>query len=70
MLLPHCFLVHDGDLRLRSVQYFLELTNTMPHPRMHVSLGAFDVVMQVIAEVLDMTDSGFRSNRIDEMARE
>jgi len=28
----------------------------MPHPRMHVSFGALDVIVQIVSEELDMRD--------------
>lgn len=37
---------------------------------MHVSLRAFDVVVQVVAEVLDMADGRVRDDRIGKVTRE
>lgn len=42
----------------------------MTHARVHVRFGTFDVVMEVISEVLDVADCGLRYRCIGEMARE
>lgn len=41
-------------LRLSPVENLEELGDTVPHARVHVSLGAFDVVVKVISEQLDV----------------
>ena len=37
---------------------------------MHVSFGTFDVIVQIIAEQLDMGDGGRRHIRVGEVPRE
>lgn len=43
-------------LRLGPIKHLQELSHTLPHPRVHVSLGALDVVVKVVAEELDLGD--------------
>jgi hypothetical protein len=42
----------------------------MPHPRMHVCLGALDMIVQVIPEELDMGDSTRCDRTVREVAGE
>ena len=58
------------DLRLRPVQHLLELTHAVAHTRVHVRLGALDVVVQVVAEVLDVADRCVCDVGVGEVARE
>lgn len=42
----------------------------MPHPRVHVRLRTFDVVVQVVPEQLDVRDGSGRYGRVREVAGE
>lgn len=48
--LPCCLPVRCRHLGLRPVEYLLELADTVPHTRVHVGLGALDVVVKVVSE--------------------
>lgn len=48
-------------LCLCPVQYLLELADAMSHARVHVSLRALDVIMKIIAEILDVADGRLRN---------
>lgn len=47
-----------GHLGLRAVEDLEELCDAIAHARVHVRLGALDVVVQVVAEELDAVDGG------------
>lgn len=46
----------DRYLCLGTVEDFLELRDTMTHARVHVSLATFDVVVEIVAEQLNVRD--------------
>lgn len=50
----NCFTIVINILRFRSVQHLQELSHSVSHSRMHVCLGAFDVVVEVVSEELDV----------------
>jgi hypothetical protein len=62
--------LRDDNFSFGPVQNLLELRNTMAHTRMHVSFGALDVIVQVIAEKLNMGDGGRRHIRLGEVSGE
>jgi len=51
------------DLRLRAVENLLELRDAVAHARVHIRFGALDVVVQVVAEELDVRDGAGRGER-------
>ena len=54
---PDCFPFRCSHLCLGPIQDFLEFADTMPHAGVHVRLGAFDVIVKVVAEALNVADS-------------
>lgn len=62
--LPLC----DGRFGLGPVKDLLEFGNAVTHTRVHVSFGTFDVIVQIIAEQLNMGDGGRRHIRIGEVS--
>ena len=62
--------VHDRLLRLRAIEDLLELADAMAHTRVHIRLGALDVIMEVVAEELDVRDRARRDERVRKVARE
>lgn len=50
-------------LRLRSVQHLQELGHTVSHTRMHVGLGALDMIVEVISKDLDVAYASLSSLR-------
>jgi hypothetical protein len=69
-LIPSSFSLCSCYFRLSSIQHLLELCDPVPHPRMHVSLRALDVIMKIVAEELDMRDGGRCNLRMGEVTRE
>lgn len=68
--IPDSFPVRGSDFCLCSVQNLLEFGDSMTHARMHVSLGTFDVVVQIVPEQLNVGNSGVGNFRIGKMTRE
>lgn len=68
--IPGCFSLCGGYFRFCPIQNFLEFCNPMSHSRVHVCFGTFDVVMEIVAEELDVGDRARRNGRLCEMARE
>lgn len=64
------FPVRGGRLILGPVQDLLELSDTMSHTRVHVRLRTLDVVVEVIAEVLDVADGRFGDGGVGEVTGE
>lgn len=61
--------ISDRNLCLGSVQHLLKLGDPVTHSRMHVCLGALDVVMKVVTEQLDVRDGGGCDVCVGKMAR-
>lgn len=62
--------VDNRDLGLRAIEHLLELANAIAHARVHVGLGALDVVVQVVSEELNVADCGRSNVRVGEVPRE
>jgi hypothetical protein len=69
ILIPSSFSFRSCHLRLRPIQHLLELCDAVAHPRMHVSLRAFDVVMKIVAEELDVRYGARCNVRFGEVTR-
>lgn len=66
-----CSLLFDIDvLGFSSVQNLQEITHTCSHSSMHVSLGAFYVVVKIVAENLDARDSLLSDIALGKVLRE
>ena len=68
--MPDGLPVDDSDLCLRPVEHLLELADAMAHARVHVRLRALDVVVEVVAEKLDVCNGRIRDDAIGEVAGE
>jgi hypothetical protein len=68
--LRDCLPFPSRNLRLCTVEDLLELTDSVPHAGVQVSLRALDMVVQVVTEQLDVRNRGCRNGRVEEMARE
>lgn len=66
----HSLPFDDRHLCLSPVEHLLEFADTVPHARMHVRLRALDVVVQIIAEVLDVADGTVGDVGLREVPRE
>ena len=66
----HRLPIHDRLLRLGAVEDLLELADAMAHTRVHIRLGALDVIVKVVAEELDVRDRARRDERVRKVARE
>lgn len=62
-------LLLDHILLLSSVQHLQELTDSESHSRVHVRLGALDMVVEVVSENLNVRNAVFSSRR-NQMSRE
>lgn len=65
--LPYGF---SSDFHLGSVKNLEELGCPCSHSRVHVHFGAFDVVVKVVAEQLDVRYRGFGGIWFIEVSRE
>lgn len=63
-------LLLTSNFGLSSVKNFKEFGNPVSHSRVHVGLGALDVVVQVIAEKLDAVDGSKSLGWICKVTRE
>ena len=66
----HRLLLRLRLLHLRPVEHLLELRDAEAHARVHVRLRALDVVVEVVAEELDVRDRLRGNVRVREVARE
>ena len=64
--LPFC----RCNLGLCTIEHFLELGHAEAHPRVHVRFRALDVIVEIIAEELDVRNGGVSHVGFFEMARE
>jgi hypothetical protein len=62
--------VLHSNLWLCSVKNLEEFGDSVSHPRVHVRLGALDMVVQVISEELNAVDGGDGLGRVGEVSRE
>ena len=62
--------VLHSNLWLCSVKNLEEFGDSVSHPRVHVRLGALDMVVQVISEELDAVDGGDGLGRVGEVSGE
>ena len=62
--------VLHSHLWLGSVENLEELSDSVSHPRVHVRLGALDVIVQVITEQLDAVDGRDCLGRVGEVSGE
>ena len=68
--IPDSLPITNRDFGLGSVKHLLELADTVPHSRMHIGLRAFNVVVQIVTEILDMTDCRERDLGVGKVTRE
>jgi len=62
--------VLNRNLGLCSVENLQELGHSVSHPRVHVRLGAFDVVVEVVAEQLDSVNGRDGLSGVGKVTRE
>ena len=50
---PGEFFLGVHDFWFRPIQYFRPVSYSCPHTRVHVSFGAFNVVVEIVTEILE-----------------
>jgi hypothetical protein len=67
---PNSLPFRSGHFGFCPVEDLLKFGNAVAHARVHVSLGTFDVIMQIVAEQLDVGDGRGRHIRVGKVPGE